>query len=135
TLAPQYQLSGNELKIIFDTRPATTGTDVSDRTEAPPPALTYDDLDAYVPKKKSSPETPKINSTTTDIGPYNETIHLFANNFNNGAFSIMGNVIGNFSMLNTSSFPDLKIIIQLNTNEQIYTGACTISFAHPEQFL
>lgn len=137
TLTPQYQLDGDQLNIIFSTRsfspPAPTGT----MTEEQPPALTYDDLDAYVPKKKTTPifDAPALNSTTTEIGHHNDAIHLIANNFDNGAFSILGNVSGDLSRINDAAYPDLKVNIQLNTNDQSYTGSFIISFAHPEQFL
>jgi hypothetical protein len=139
-LAPVYSLEGDHLKVVFNVRTNTTTThqvtSTSEEKEQTP-ALTYDDLDAYVPKKKESktPPPPTVVSTTNSIGKYQNVLNLFANNFDNGAFSIMGDVTQNYSVLNATQFPNMRVSIELNINEQVYLGSFTISFAHPEQFI
>lgn len=139
-LAPAYSLNDNHLKVAFNisTNKHTNNeaTSIANEEEQPP-ALTYDDLDAYVPKKKVSktPPAPTVVSTTNSIGKYQNVLHLFANNFDNGSFSIMGDVAKDYSVLNTSLFPNMKVSIELNINDQLYIGEFIIAFSHPEQFL
>ncbi len=137
SLQPAYILEENKLRIRFLIReklevPVSTAVE-----EQAPPALTYDDLDAYVPKKKEPQmfAAPQVSSTTDNIGTFGGAINLFANNFNNGAFSILAEAKEQFEQINNESFPDLQVSIELDINGQVYLGGFFISFAHPAQFL
>ncbi|HRP89899.1 MAG TPA: hypothetical protein PKX92_07655 [Edaphocola sp.] len=127
-----YLLKGNELKVILNAKANTSETKTKEESNAP--ALTYDDLDVYVPKAKKK-DIPQITSTNENIGIYENTIELSALNYSNNSFVISGHVKENYENLLKKEFPNLIITIELNANGTQYNGSVTVNWCHPQQFL
>lgn len=141
SLSPSYTLQDHTLTISLKAKPAKAPImpepeKKEEKEEAAP--LTYDDLDTYKPVvKKAAPQffDAPVQSESSTVGYYADSITITANNYSNGAFNVLGNIGNRLEAVNNSNFPDLKIIVELEAEGKIYTDRFTLSFAHPEQFL
>jgi hypothetical protein len=138
----QFDLIANELKVKIYTQkenivePPIEATVAEEHTA---PILSYEDLDLFeqVPKSISPQpiQPPTVTANSQTIGVWQDTIKIIAHNYSNGACLISGYITSNFENLLNINFKDLTLSIELHLNNEIFTNATTISFAHPEQFL
>lgn len=131
-----YILENGVLKVILTAKGniSNNNSNVGKDKANAESALTYDDLDSYVPKSKKK-EEPITTSLNKPIGIFENLIELSAVNYSNNAFVVSGNTNGNYAKLLKSDFPNLRITIELHANNTKYSGNILIHWTHPEQFL